>query len=206
MIESPDLAPESPERVAARSPIVREAYRLAADRHEGQSRKANRRPYLDHVVAVADTLSAAGCDDEVIAAALLHDAVEHTPLRNEDIASRFGERIAGLVEAMTDREEIEDWEERKTEHRERIRTAGRDAAAIYGADKLAGIRETREGYAQAEESVEERLGTPLDVRLRAWDEDLKMLSAVPPPLPFVDQIADEVAALRSDRASSSSRT
>ena len=206
MIESPHLAPEDADNGRARSPIVREAHRLAADRHEGQSRKANHRPYLDHVVAVADTLSASGFEDEVVAAALLHDAVEHTDLHTEDIASRFGEQIAAMVSAMTDREEIEPWEARKAEHRERVRDAGREAAAIYGADKLAGIRETREGYAQAEEGIEERLGTPLAVRLRAWDEDLKMLSAVQPPLPFVDQIADELDALRCDRATSSSRT
>ena len=206
MIESPPLARESADNGAARSPIVQEAHRLAADRHEGQRRKANHRPYLDHVVAVADTLSEAGFEDEVVAAALLHDAVEHTDLRSEDIASRFGERIAAMVSAMTDRDEIEPWEERKAEHRERVRKAGRDAAAIYGADKLAGIRETREGYAQAEESIDERLGTPLDVRLRAWDEDLKMISGVRPPLPFADQIAGELEALRSDRATSSSRT
>jgi (p)ppGpp synthase/HD superfamily hydrolase len=204
MIEFPAVNRADAE--SQRSPVVREAHRMAADRHEGQSRKANRRPYLDHVVAVEETLSGAGFDDEVLAAALLHDAVEHTELRNEDIASRFGKRIAGLVEAMTDREEIEGWEERKAEHRERVRRAGRDAAAIYGADKLAGIREARDGYAEAEEGVEERLGNPLDVRLRAWQLDLDMLSGIEPGLPFTDEIAEELARLRGDRATSSSRT
>lgn len=188
------------------SPIVQEAHRLAADRHEGQSRKANRRPYLDHVVAVAEILSEAGFDDDVIAAALLHDAVEHTEIRTKDIASKFGERVAGLVAAMTDREEIEPWEQRKAEHRDRVRDCGRDAAAIYGADKLAGIREARDGYAQAEEGVEERLGNPLDLRLRVWGQDLEMLSGVEPPLPFLDEIAEELARLRGDRSTAGPRT
>jgi (p)ppGpp synthase/HD superfamily hydrolase len=200
------LTPENAENGSGRSPIVQEAHRVAANRHEGQSRKANRRPYLDHVVDVAEILADAGFDDEVLAAALLHDAVEHTDVAIEDIASRFGERIASLVSAMTDREEIEPWEARKGEHRERIRDAGRDAAAIYGADKLAGIREARDGYAEAEEGVEERLGTPLDLRLRVWDADLEMLKAVEPPLPFLGEIRNELARLRGDRSTAGPRT
>jgi (p)ppGpp synthase/HD superfamily hydrolase len=206
MIEFPDLTSEIADNGRARSPIVREAHRVAAARHEGQSRKADRRPYLDHVVAVAEILADAGFDDEVVAAALLHDAVEHTDVRGEEIASRFGDRIAGMVSAMTDRAEIEPWEERKAEHRERIRAAGRDAAAIYGADKLVGIRETREGYAEAEENVEERLGNPLDVRVRVWEADLEMLEQVTPPLTFVEEIRDELGRLRGDRSTARPRT
>ena len=206
MIEFSFLTAENTDNGDRRSPVVREAHRLAADRHEGQRRKANERPYVDHVVAVAEILSDAGFDDEVLAAALLHDAVEHTETRQEDIASQFGERIAGLVSAMTDREEIESWEERKTEHRTRVRETGRDAAAIYGADKLAGIREARDGYAQAEEGVEERLGNPLDLRMRVWEADLEMLRGIEPPLSFVDTIADELARLRGDRSTAGPRT
>jgi (p)ppGpp synthase/HD superfamily hydrolase len=206
MIESSSLGPENLDSRIGASPIVREAYRLAASEHAGQNRKANRMPYLDHVVAVAEILSDAGFDEEVVAAALLHDAVEHTDLSSDEIASRFGERIAGLVAAMTDRDQIEPWEERKAEHRERIRASGREAAAIYGADKMAGIREARDGYAEAEEGVEDRLGAPLDLRLRVWDEDDEMLSAVEPPLPFVADLAEEKGRLRGDRATSGPRS
>lgn len=188
------------------APTVREAFRLAAHEHAGQNRKATSMPYLDHVLAVAELLHQSGFDDEVVAAALLHDAVEHTRLSSSEIASEFGDRIAGLVSAMTDREEIEDWEQRKAEHRERVGASGRDAIAIYAADKLAGIRETRVGYAEAEEDVEDRLGRPLDLRLRAWDLDLEMVSRLEPPLPFGAELAVELDGLRRDRATSSPRT
>jgi (p)ppGpp synthase/HD superfamily hydrolase len=189
-----------------RSPLLREAHDLAKREHAGQSRKANATPYLRHVVAVAEVLAEAGFDDEVVAAALLHDTVEHTSLDLAGIRTRFGDRVGALVGAMTDRDEIESWEDRKAEHRERVRASGREASAIYAADKLCGIREARDGYAEVAEDVEERLGASLDQRLRIWEEDLRMAAAVAPPLPFTSEIARELRRLRSDRDTSVQRT
>lgn len=107
-----------------------------------------------------------------------------------------------LAAAMTDRKEISDWERRKGDHRGRVAKAGRDAAAIYGADKLRGIREARDGYAKLAEDVEERLGNPLDERMRVWERDLEMLAALDPPLLFSEEIAVELERLRGDRAAS----
>jgi (p)ppGpp synthase/HD superfamily hydrolase len=185
--------------------VVAEAHAVAAREHAGQSRKAKRTSYVSHVVAVAEILAEAGFDDELVAAGLLHDTVEHTPLGLDDVRRQFGERIGSLVEAMTDREEIEDWTERKDEHRRRIRAAGRDAIAIYAADKLCGIREARDGYAEVAEDVEDRLGNPLDLRLRTWEEDLAVIGSVEPPLPFAGEIAAELARLRVEVAATPSR-
>jgi hypothetical protein len=104
---------------------------------------------------------------------------------------------------MTDRGEIEDWEQRKDEHRERMRAAGRDAAAIYGADKLVGTREARDGYAELEEAVESRLGTSLDLRERAWRRDVEMLRTFSPPVALADELELELEYLRGDRVASS---
>jgi (p)ppGpp synthase/HD superfamily hydrolase len=182
------------------SPLLREARAMAADLHAGQRRKASRMPYLEHVVSVAAVLDEAGFDDDVLAAALLHDTVEHTELGLAELRKRFGERIGAMVEAMTDDDGIADWERRKEEHRSRIGSAGRDAAAIYAADKLCAIRETRDGFAQLAEQLEERLGNPLDLRIEAWESDLKMLSDVEPPVPFAGELASELERLRAERA------
>jgi hypothetical protein len=192
--------PEDDSQPISQSPVVREAHTVAAHEHAGQRRKANGTPYIRHVVGVAETLGGAGFDDEVVAAGLLHDTVEHTALELTDIRVRFGQRIGALVEAMTDREEIEHWEERKTEHRERVRSAGREACAIYAADKLCGVSEARAGYAEIAEDVEDRLGNPLDVRMRVWQEDLRMIASLEPPLPIADMLASELGRLQDDRA------
>jgi guanosine-3',5'-bis(diphosphate) 3'-pyrophosphohydrolase len=182
-----------------RSAIVEEARRLAAEEHAGQERKATAKPYSEHVGEVAELVERSGFDDEVVAAALLHDLIEHTPVELGDVRKRFGERVGEMVAAMTDRDEIDSWEERKAEHRERVAAAGRDAAVIYAADKTCGIRESRAGYAEVAEAVEERLGTPVDVRIRAWEADIDMLRRVDPRLPLLGELERELEGLREDR-------
>lgn len=184
----------------AEASLVDQARDLAASRHSGQQRKATGMPYFDHAEDVARVLAESGFGDHVLAAALLHDVVEHTGLEREEIRSRFGDRVLALVEAMTDREEIEDWAERKAEHRSRVAAAGRDACAIYGADKLCGIREARAGYAAHGALVEQRLGNPLDLRLAVWREDLEMLDTVEPPLPFRDSLETALETLAAEAA------
>ena len=186
--------------------IVQEARALAAQAHQGQRRKANRMPYVDHVNGVADLLADAGLDDEVVAAGILHDVVEHSEMTEGDVRTRFGDRVGSLVEAMTDREEISAWEERKDEHRDRVRAAGREAASIYAADKVSGVREARDGYGEMEEEVESRLGAPLDLRERTWERDLEMLRSFSPPVPMTDDLERELERLRADRSRSPSRT
>lgn len=180
--------------------IVVEAHRLAEREHAGQARKANGDPYIEHALSVAEILADAGFDSEVIAAALLHDTVEHTDVSAEGIARSFGERIAELVSAMTDRDGIESWEERKAEHRARVERTGRDACAIYAADKLCGIREAREGYDEVGERVEERLGNSLDLRIAVWRDDIAMVDGLRPPLPFAEDLRGELSCLLDDRS------
>jgi (p)ppGpp synthase/HD superfamily hydrolase len=76
-----------------------------------------------------------------VAAALLHEVVEETPMDVANVRRRFGPEVAELVEVMSEDERIEDFQPRKQEHRARIRRAGRIAAAIFAADKLVKARE-----------------------------------------------------------------
>jgi hypothetical protein len=186
--------------------MVQQARDVAARAHDGQLRKANRMPYFDHVTGVAEVLADAGLDDEVIAAGLLHDVVEHSEMTAEEVRARFGDRVGDLVAAMTDREEIPGWEERKDEHRERVREAGRDAAEIYAADKVLGVREARSGFAEMDEAVESRLGRPLDLRERTWERDIEMLRSFSPPIQLADKLEEELERLRADRTRSPSWT
>jgi len=85
--------------------LVSEAAELAARRHNGQQRKGRgNEPYLNHLAEVANLLSAAsnGEDAELIAAGWLHDTIEDTETTHDELAQRFGLRVAGLVEECTD--------------------------------------------------------------------------------------------------------
>ena len=84
-------------------PLLGEAYHLANASHEGQDRDAGQ-PFITHPIGVALILASelgfAG-DAEMMAAALLHDAVEDTALALDDIEPMFGETVSNLISGVT---------------------------------------------------------------------------------------------------------
>jgi GTP pyrophosphokinase len=80
--------------------LLRDAYAIAREAHEGQMR-ASGEPYIDHPVAVAEILLDLHLDAASIAAALLHDVVEDTLITKEQIEAMFGAEIAHLVDGVT---------------------------------------------------------------------------------------------------------
>jgi guanosine-3',5'-bis(diphosphate) 3'-pyrophosphohydrolase len=185
---------------AARSPLVHLALGTAREAHAGQVRNGSGgRPYIEHPVAVAERVAEAGYDDEVIAAALLHDVVEDGELTVAELRERFGGIVAGLVDVLSDKESIESYSDRKAEHRARVAASGEPALAIYAADKLTNVSVLRRVYAKQGERVAEDFKVPLDLKLDVWGEDLEMLSKRAPELPFPPRLEVELSALRADR-------
>ena len=80
--------------------LLRRAWKVGADAHEGQTRKSGE-PYITHPVAVAQVLAELGLDAETLIAAILHDTIEDTPLTHAEIVADFGESVAELVEGVT---------------------------------------------------------------------------------------------------------
>ena len=79
---------------------IRAAYEVAKTAHSGQMRKDGS-PYVTHCVAAADIAADIGLDEDSIVAALLHDVIEDTELKHEDIARQFGTQVADIVEGVT---------------------------------------------------------------------------------------------------------
>lgn len=78
---------------------------FAAEAHANQRRKgAAQEPYLNHLVEVLDLVARANgdADEDALIAALLHDVVEDTPVSYEEIATRFGSRVAEIVRENSD--------------------------------------------------------------------------------------------------------
>lgn len=78
------------------------AYAEAAHKSVGQKRKYTGECYFSHPKAVASLVQGVGGDDEMIAAAYLHDVVEDTQVELRDILNLFGSRVGMLVEGLTD--------------------------------------------------------------------------------------------------------
>jgi guanosine-3',5'-bis(diphosphate) 3'-pyrophosphohydrolase len=122
--------------------LVSEAADLAARRHNGMARKGRgNEPYINHLAEVANLLAIAteGADDELVAAGWLHDTIEDTPTTPQELAEKFGQRVAALVVEVTD-----DMTLPKDQRRQRqIADAPHkspDAKLIKIADKISNIR------------------------------------------------------------------
>jgi (p)ppGpp synthase/HD superfamily hydrolase len=176
-----------------RSPLVRRAYRYAAARHAGQVKDADGSPYLEHPVAVARIVDGAGYDEDVVAAALLHDVVEHAGADIGEIRDEFGDGVADLVAAMTEPEDIEPWERRKRAHRERIAAAGSRAGALFAADKAANVAALRRAIRGG--------GRPerIDRKLNHYRATLDMLRAEHVADPIATRLRDELDRLAAER-------
>ena len=81
------------------------AYDFAREAHRNQKR-ASGEPYFIHPCAVAEILIDLGLDAETIAAALLHDVIEDTPVTGEDVRREFGENVLTLVSGVTKLDKI----------------------------------------------------------------------------------------------------
>ncbi len=80
---------------------IEHAYQFAARMHADQKR-ASGEPYIQHCLAVAQILAELHLPGAAVAAGLLHDVVEDTPVTNDDILREFGEDIALLAHTMDD--------------------------------------------------------------------------------------------------------
>jgi guanosine-3',5'-bis(diphosphate) 3'-pyrophosphohydrolase len=85
--------------------LIEHAYSVARDAHQDQVRRSGD-AYITHPVGVAMVLADLGLDDVTIAAALLHDAVEDTPVTLADLEDDFGPDVAGIVDGVTKLERI----------------------------------------------------------------------------------------------------
>src|SRR5438105_13302218 len=124
--------------------IIRKAYEFSLKHHAGQTR-ASGEPYLIHPLEVAMVLTDLKLDSTAIAAGLLHDAIEDTPVTNNDIRREFGDQVAHIVEGVTkiDKIEFASREERQAENVRKMVLAMVDdirVVLIKLADRLHNVR------------------------------------------------------------------
>lgn len=126
--------------------LVTRAIIFAANAHDGMRRKKENIPYIMHPAEAAVIVSSLTENQEVIAAALLHDVIEDTPVSFEDVVAEFGPRVAALVwsESEDKREgqpPAQTWRARKEESIEIIQeTKDLEVKMVFLGDKLANMR------------------------------------------------------------------
>ena len=173
-------------------PLTRRALEFAAERHEGQRRKADDAEFILHPLEVAQLLRSHGYPDAVVAAGVLHDSLENTDATPLELEQRFGGEVARLVCAVSEPSSEGSWVERKARLRASIAGADDAAAVVYAADKVAKARELRMMLAR-DWSAAASLETA--DRLDHYWASLAVLERALPDDPLVNELRFELEAL-----------
>ena len=126
--------------------LVSEAIAFAVKAHDGMRRKKSDTPYILHPMEAAVIVSTMTSDQNLIAAAALHDVVEDTDITIDEIKEKFGERVTELVSAETedkraDLPPAETWRIRKEESLTLLKnTNDMGVLMVWLGDKLANMR------------------------------------------------------------------
>jgi (p)ppGpp synthase/HD superfamily hydrolase len=174
--------------------LVRRAYAFAEAAHRGQRRKDDR-AFIAHPVRVARLLAARGYDEEVVAAALLHDVVEDTSVTLSEVRERFGARVAELVACVTEDPELPT-AERKRAYREGVRHSPEAARAICAADKVCNASDLREAASDRAEEVLARFAGGLEAQVQRLSAELSMLEESGTDRSLREAMRIELGALR----------
>lgn len=165
--EFPDYLPKNDPKS-----LRQKAIQYAAEAHKGTVRKGNKLPYIIHPIEVMALVSQMTNDEEVIAAAALHDVVEDTPRTIEDIRGCFGERIAKLVDMESENKrpdlpKEQTWRIRKEESLSHDREMPPEAKYIMLADKLSNMRATQRDFAKDGHNVWQKFNMK-DEKQQEW--------------------------------------
>jgi len=125
---------------------------FAVQAHAGTERRGKGFPYIVHPMEAVEIVATMTPDQELLAAAALHDTVEDTSVTLEEIRAQFGPRVAAMVEAESDvfienMSEEASWHYRKQLAIDRLAAAPREAKMVALGDKLSNMRAIARDYA-----------------------------------------------------------
>ena len=132
--------------------LLDRAILFAVRAHAGTERRGKGFPYIVHPMEAMEIVATMTADQELLAAAALHDTVEDTDVTVEQLRAEFGDRIAGLVAAESDAfvegvSEEDSWHARKQAAIDRLARAPHDAKMVALGDKLSNMRAIARDYA-----------------------------------------------------------
>jgi myo-inositol-1(or 4)-monophosphatase len=126
---------------------------FAVRAHAGTERRGKGFPYIVHPMEAVEIVATMTRDQELLAAAALHDTVEDTDVTIEQIRAEFGDRVASFVAAESDephqsQDSIENWRARKQAAIDRLASASHDTKIVALGDKLSNMRAIARDYAE----------------------------------------------------------
>ncbi|MCR4765670.1 MAG: HD domain-containing protein [Bacteroidaceae bacterium] len=153
------------------SSLLDRAICFAVNAHADTERKDKGFPYIVHPLEAVSIVSTMTSDQELLAAAALHDTVEDTDVTFEQLEQLFGKRVADLVRHESDIElegsAFSTWHQRKQTAIDHLAVAPRDAKIVALGDKLSNMRLIALDYAKIGDALWSRFHVT-DPKEHAW--------------------------------------
>lgn len=184
--------------------LLDKALIFAVKAHANTERRGKGFPYIVHPMEAVAIVSTITPDQELLAAAALHDTVEDTDVTAEDIRAEFGERVASLVAAESDTPmsgpASDTWRARKQVAIDRLAAASRDAKIVAIGDKLSNMRAICNDYEVIGDELWSRFHAPGGKADHEWHyrgllASLSDLAGTPPYEEF-SSLVNKVFAVR----------
>lgn len=145
--------------------LLDKAIIFAVKAHANSERRGKGFPYIVHPMEAVEIVSTITPDQELLAAAALHDVVEDTDCTVEQVRKEFGDRIADLVDAESDVfeagvSETDSWRTRKQAAIDRLAKASHDAKIVAMGDKLSNMRAIARDYQEIGDKLWDRFHAP----------------------------------------------
>ena len=152
--------------------VLDKAIMFAVKAHSGFERRGKGFPYIVHPMEAVSIVATITSDQEILAAAALHDVIEDTNFTENDIKREFGDRVAHLVASESDlvienKSESESWKERKQFAIDRLAKLDRDAKIVSLGDKLSNARAMMRDYQEMGENLWNKFHVT-DPKLHKW--------------------------------------
>jgi (p)ppGpp synthase/HD superfamily hydrolase len=158
---------------------LQEAISEASRLHRDQIRKDElQTPYISHLIGVMVLLSMATHDEDILIAALLHDALEDTDYTPDEMERKFGSRVKDIVMGVTEESKLRgthgDWRDVKESYLENLRKAPDESVMVSLADKIQNTRSLIEMINAAQGGTLPKFGSNHDDRLWFNEQVLKI--------------------------------
>ena len=147
------------------STLLDKAICFAVQAHHNTERRGKGFPYIVHPLEAVSIVATMTPDQELLAAAALHDVVEDTGVTLADLRREFGERVAAIVEAESDKfvdgiSEKDSWRVRKQAAIDRLAAAPRESQMVALGDKLSNMRAIARDYDELGDKLWDRFHAP----------------------------------------------
>jgi len=186
------------------TPTIRKAIVFSIKTHEvyqKQNRKGKDIAYITHPLTVGLILARANAEEDVVVAGILHDTIEDSidkkKVTRGMLADRFSKNVADLVDSVTEQQKDLEWEKRKHEALEHIKTFSRDSLLVKSADIISNVSEILEDYRKEGPNIFRRFNAPKEKVVRHYKETMETVLSRWPEIPFAEDLNLLISALKT---------